>query len=606
MGIILSSQSKEEKKINKIIVNQNLDPQAGNYFQQSKTSEYECYIWDSNQKRLLKIKFRISTTNELQRYTLDGEILKIVQNKNSSLKLDLLTNLEQIKYLECSENQQGNYMEVRKLTMYWGGEQLQQSGGFYSKDGLKQGLWNQLIKKYSSQAQVCEKGEYFNDQKFGLWTYIDQNQMMYIIQQLFCGGGLYSSDFQKNGKWVELSETFWNQSQVTYNGEYKSGKKVNKWDTMINGKQMQVNQNELIINSIGGGFYSISGSIKIGKWIEVSEGFWEKSQITYVGEYQNGKKVGRWDIFYKQNYGNYTNELVGGGSYYDDDNQEGVSIKIGKWIELSDGFQEKSYVFLVGQYKQGEKVGIWDIFHQQNNKNELIGGGLYGDIENQEGIGIKIGKWVELSDGFWEKQQIIYEGQYKNGNKIAQVEGNMMIHFHLSVGNGLNQMRDFLGLHKSLVMENIKIIIKLADGIQWLGVNRFINSGGGSYQYDENLECETLKIGRWNELSEVYGLYSYVTNNGEYKDGKKIGRWDILWREDEKKPFQQIGGGTYDQVTKLGSSVKNGKWIELRDGFRKYSQVTFIGEYRYGKKVGIWEEIELRCNKNIKSINYNN
>ncbi|CAK74581.1 unnamed protein product (macronuclear) [Paramecium tetraurelia] len=598
--------------IQNITSDQNLDLQARNHFQQSKTSEYGCDIWDSNQKRLLKIKYRISTTIELQRCSLDGEILKIVQNKNSSFKLDLLTNLEQIKYLECFENYLGNYMEVRKWTMYWGGEQIQQTGGFYSKDGLKQGLWNQLIKQYSRQyplTQQIVKPKYAKKENIFMIKNLVYGhtqikiKLCIFIQQLFCGGGWYSSDFQKNGKWVELSETFWNQSQVTYNGEYKGGKKVNKWDTIINGKQI-----------IGGGFYNTSGSIKIGKWIEVSDGFWEKSQITYVGEYQNGKKVGRWDFFYKSNSGDYTNELVGGGSYDDDDKQEGVGVKIGKWIELNDGFQEKSYVILVGQYKHGEKVGKWDIFHQQNNKNELIGGGFYGDIENQEGIGIKIGKWVELSDGFWEKQQIIQGGQYKNGNKIGrwnildsrrQIIGGGQYDetFSFKCGKWIELNERFSWASQVTSYGEYKNNNKVG---RWDIVAWGKQIGGGSYQYDENQDCETLKIGRWNELSEVYGLYSYITNNGEYKNGKKIGRWDILWREDEKKPFQQIGGGTYDQEDKLGNSVKNGKWIELSDGFRKYSQVTYSGEYRYGKKVGIWEEIELRSNKKIKQINYYN
>lgn len=52
----------------------------------------------------------------------------------------------------------------------------------------------------------------------------------------------------------------------------------------------------------GGGFYDEEGNgYKKGKWVELYNGFYDSSQITYHGEYKNSKKVGRWNIYF--NYG---------------------------------------------------------------------------------------------------------------------------------------------------------------------------------------------------------------------------------------------------------------------------------------------------------------
>ncbi|CAD8129907.1 unnamed protein product [Paramecium sonneborni] len=76
--------------------------------------------------------------------------------------------------------------------------------------------------------------------------------------------------------WVELSEEFNDDSQVTYNGDYKNGKKVGMWDIVAR------------VRKIGGVLYTEGDSTKIGSWIELSEGFKCISQVTYKGEYKSG------------------------------------------------------------------------------------------------------------------------------------------------------------------------------------------------------------------------------------------------------------------------------------------------------------------------------
>lgn len=42
----------------------------------------------------------------------------------------------------------------------------------------------------------------------------------------------------------------------------------------------------------------------------MSYGFWNESRVTFIGEYKNGNKVGRWEIWYQKNYDDKKNELM--------------------------------------------------------------------------------------------------------------------------------------------------------------------------------------------------------------------------------------------------------------------------------------------------------
>ncbi|CAD8213357.1 unnamed protein product [Paramecium pentaurelia] len=109
-------------------------------------------------------------------------------------------------------------------------------------------------------------------------------------------------------------KNFWSLAQVYESEEYFNDYKKGTW------KYIYKN------NIIGGGSYNDSGQ-RNGKWIELSEGFYKYSQITYKGEYKNGKKVGNWDIFWQMDFGDKLYQKIGGGSY--DDQVDGDSIQIG-------------------------------------------------------------------------------------------------------------------------------------------------------------------------------------------------------------------------------------------------------------------------------------
>ncbi|CAD8130347.1 unnamed protein product [Paramecium sonneborni] len=85
-------------------------------------------------------------------------------------------------------------------------------------------------------------------------------------------------------------------------------------------------------------------------------------------------------------------------------------------------------------------------------------------------------------------------------------------------------------------------------------------------------------------------------------NGRKVGRWDILFCQYYANEYQKIqvlykqsgihsGGGSYDEV---GNQKKIGKWVELDEDFNGDSytskQVTCSGEYNMnGIKIGRWD-----------------
>ncbi|CAD8129068.1 unnamed protein product [Paramecium sonneborni] len=411
-------------QINSIIKNQNQEQ----YVWKEGTQEHIGIIWDYeyDPPRSKKTKFQITFTKNKQiLYMRDGQILRTEQFKDISKKPEVLTNLEQIQNLQWVGEYGKNKFKVGNWKAIWIEQTLKDVAGLYSIEGKKQGLWKDIIKNFWSQAQAFEIGEYTNDQRKGIWKQI------YMDKEL--GSGEYNNQGEKYGKWIELSEGFNQHSQVLYNGEYKNGKKVGRWEIFYKGKY------EKKFTKIGGGSYDEGGSnkigfwmkklfigggsqdegsIKIGRWVELSEEFYDDSQVTNNGEYKNGKKVGMWDIV-------AWGRKIGGGSY-----TEGDSTKIGSWIELSEGFKYNSQVTYKGEYKCGRKTGRWDLIFN----GKLIGGGLYKEVE---GDSIKVGNWIEMNDQFWENFQVIYTGEY---NKIGQKVGKW-VEIDLEINKQLKEIK---------------------------------------------------------------------------------------------------------------------------------------------------------------------
>ncbi|CAK81114.1 unnamed protein product (macronuclear) [Paramecium tetraurelia] len=429
---------------------------------------------------LIKTNFQIQNSAQREtKYIYQGETLQMYKQLLQSVKQydllqkpEILTNLQQIKNLKWAGEVGKNLKKIGFWSALWKGENREGCGGEYSQDGYKSGKWKEMIKNYYdyqykyciSYAKVYECGEYVNEFRSGIWKYIYNNQEI--------GGGEYKQPGLKNGKWSEPSEEFSNKSQATYNGEYKNGKKVSRWNTVAWGILVE------------GGSYDEEGSeIKNGNWIELNDKISDYSQIYYIGEYKNGQKIGKWSTWWNMK----ENKEIGGGSY----DQGNNGMKIGKCIELSQDFQYLSQVIYQGEYLKNKKIGRWNLLYRRTTDEE-----------------------------FALMQQIKHI--MEQGGEDYLMKGAM----GLRLENGLNWQRDLDQVVELHIMGNTKTVKRLVDGIQQgqdykckilQGINIF--SGGRSY--DE--KGEEKKVGRWIELNDGFWNQSQVLYEGKYKNDKNLG-----------------------------------------------------------------------------------
>ncbi|CAD8157751.1 unnamed protein product [Paramecium pentaurelia] len=683
-----------------------------NSFQQNKRvciapfykTEYEVYKWAQIYHRFLKVKIQVQINQNQIIYSYQGEALKsLLLDNQSDDNNQLFYNLEQIRNLDWKGLFGKNNQKTGFWNAYWNQQKLELVGG-YLWNGSKIGNWIDLFQNYFCQSQVFEIGEYQENKKKGRWKYTFEN--------IEIGGGSYFSEGEMNnikiGKWIDLDDEFRSNKQVTYNGEYKFGKKVGRWDIYFrneqnnafqligggfydergdgfkNGRWIELDEefncNKQVIfigvynngkkigkwdiwfrqeisqsfTSIGGGLYDEGNDgVKIGKWIDLDEGFYYEKQVTYNGEYKNGKKVGRWDIFLKK-IQKVNFKKMGGGTY-------DQGIKKGQWIDLDEWFYIKKYVTWKGKYENGRKCGEWDIRYLDNSPITIIGGGTYG-------LGIKSGQWTDLEEQFNDKKQAIHKGKYQNGKKVGRWDilyrnnqtgefttmqnilykvcnQNVQVEVVITIkvlkkDIGLIQRRNLILKNNQLLQVNMKMVKKLVNGINFNIMNnknifgrdlwsmiyseiKYIKkkiskkqsikgnrkipekqvdgisiveinnrnqlqndksiSGGGLY--DEG--NDGMKIGKWIDLDEGFYYGQYVTYNGEYKNGKKVGRWDILYRKNQTGEFTTIGGGNYDE-----GGIKIGEWTDLVGKFDINQKLIIAGKYENGKKIGQWDKFQ--------------
>ncbi|CAD8176801.1 unnamed protein product [Paramecium octaurelia] len=576
------------------------------------TQKVEELIQDNLLAQYQRLKVRIAITKENDLYYIrDGQILRMQFQKSISYNSDkmmipsklpnILYNLEQIQYLQWEGEYSKSNEKIGKWKAKWKGETLIDVGGYYNWDEKKHGLWKDIIQNYSKLVQVYECGIYNNDKKQGEWKYLYEEEKI--------GGGIYNQKSQKNGKWIDLSDDFMQDTYVTYSGEYKNDNKIGLWEIWLKHKKRAFTPYNT--QCIGGGSYDDRGDgIKIGRWIELSDRLYERILITYNGQYRNGKKAGRWDIWliqqsiyqsHKTNllmqtqlYKDLHNVKSGGGSYNGEN-----GVKIGKWIEINVGFSEHELITSSGEYRNGKKVGRWQTLDE-------MGGGQYAE----KGQDLKSGRLIERSYDFSNDLKVFYKGQYNDGKKIGKWE---IENERMQIGGGYydeGQNGFKVGRWIELCEESRSNSLITFTGeyqygkkigrwdIWYQNYEKNKQIGGGLYD-EKGLN---IKIGKWIELSDRFSQGEKVIYSGEYKNNTRIGRWDIWYQKD--KEFQRIGGGQYED-----DGIKIGKWIELSKEFRSdyqpSEQITYHGEYNNGKKVGIWVEMNQKYKK-LKELKYNN
>ncbi|CAD8094688.1 unnamed protein product [Paramecium sonneborni] len=449
-------------------------------------------------------------------YIKDGLVVKKQKVMDPFCKSQINLNFPQVKYLIWDGKYGDKNQKVGQWKAFWKSNQLK-VGGLYDDNGLKQGNWIDIGQEYWDECKITYQGFYKDGIKIGKWDIVQENQI--------CGGGQYAeNNQQKIGNWVELYDNYWNQCQITQVGEYKNGKRIGRWDYKIEN------------NIIGGGVYDHENFVKLGKWIELYSDFTNYCQLIQKGEYENGIKCGEWEILFRE-YSNDEFKIIGLEIYNQDQNQE-----IQK-IELHKNFNQWCQILFKGTIKKEKRFGKWETFYRysSNHQFQKIGGGFY-DIQN----GKKHGKWIEVYEHFkTDLCEVVYIGEYINGRKI----GRWDIQFRVDSD------------------KEFEII------------------GGGLYD-----DLNGKKQGEWIDLFENFNRdWCQIKYKGMYNNGIKYGNWNIYFRTDFSEDFELIGGGNYNHL----NGLKHGKWLDQHPNFNCHYQIMLKGIYNNGEQQGSFTQIQL-------------
>ncbi|CAD8135837.1 unnamed protein product [Paramecium octaurelia] len=320
-------------------------------------------------------------------YIIDGSIIRIDQISDTKKMLQIMQNLEQIKYLKWMGNygqklENGTLFGEAAIKIWEDAIVMKEESREYGRKFLS--IITSCIKDINSQVQVYEFGLFNGDLRQGVWKIIHNDQAI--------GEGSYDLKGNKIGQWQELHQ-YWEKDsrEIIFKGEYKNGQKFGRWDTVDVG----LKQNKVI-----------------GKWVELYD-LWDQS-VTYHGEYKNGERFSSWTIKDRED------QKIGGGSYTE------KGIKNGEWIEICAEWRSVCQINFKGVYKNGKKIGFWDTLQYGDQK---IGGGKYNDN------GLKDGKWIELHDEWqhWDRE-VTFEGEYLQGKKIGK--WNTILNGKQNIGGG--------------------------------------------------------------------------------------------------------------------------------------------------------------------------
>ncbi|CAD8156351.1 unnamed protein product [Paramecium pentaurelia] len=433
--------------------------------------------------------------------------------------------------------------EVYQITTFYDGTTKLEGFKIF---GVKHGQYNQILET----GEMLDAGQYGLNKKIGVWKFQGWHEIINQLQQTiievnFCdeiGIKLY----KKNNQIIKIehidNEIMLNIEQIKYlswKGNYDLlGRKIGVWNANWKGQDIGI-----------GGLYDTKG-YKIGIWKESLMQYSHSCQTICSGEYKNGMRFGRWDILYKTKYMEEI-KIIGGGFYNNHGMKEGI------WEELFDNFSINNQVIQVGQYRQGQKFGKWSILFREysNFKFKYVGGGMFEQ-------GKKIQQWTELDQYYGKDNEIIQVGCYKEGIKIDRWD------------------------------------IKYREDSD----KQFQILGGGEY------DDKGIKIGQWKQIDNHFSKDNQIILIGNYRKGKKFGRWDTYYKQSSQ--FQLIAGGDYDDA-----GLQIGNWIDIDEFFKsKYKQIkmnirhcqfTLIGQYQDGKKVGRWDILSLQ-NRNSEVKNLEN
>ena len=447
---------------------------------------------------------------------------------------------------------------------------------------------------------------------------------------------------ERNGKGKEYSL---DTNLLLFEGEYLDGKRNGKGKEYNDDGQLIFEGNYIKGKRNGEGCeYYFNGNLKFeGEYLNGERNgkgkvYFINGNIYFIGEYLKEKK---WNGKGYNKYGGYAFKINNGNGYtleydtYDNLIFEGKysnGEKNGKGYEyIYDEDQEANIVIFEGEYKDGIKNGKGKKYYNNGNL-KFEGKYLNGKKWNGKGYDRKGNLIYELKNGdgyvkkyyyahIFHKDVLIYEGEYKNGEKNGKGKeydryGKLIYEGEYKDGKKQGKGKKYYHNEKDDYINNyIKFEGEFLNGKKWNGkgydkkrnIIYELKNGNGyikKYYYEYYNRGHLIfegeyKNGEKNGKGKEYNNYGNLIFEGEYKDGKKNGKGKKYYNGKElifegeylkgKKWNIEANScyGCYGYDTIIQIEIKNGNGKIKK--FRKYTEkteCTFEGEYKNGKKNG--------------------
>ncbi|CAD8112063.1 unnamed protein product [Paramecium sonneborni] len=237
------------------------------------------------------------------------------------------------------------------------------------------------------------------------------------------------------------------------------------------------------------------------------------------------------------------------------------------WTILQGTFEEKQgSKILIGPTLVGLKHGNY--YYKNKDGSNEIAGEMY--LNYQTNFWVQEGRYIQLYRQFRINFGVILkigQIQYVNDGEIIRNDRIDYLKDNSQILTQLDQIKDLKW--QGSYGQNGKKIGKWNVSLE----NQLINAGG-------NYQNDGLKIGNWIDLYQDYTKFSKAYLIGQYKEGRKYGRWKAI---SEKLT---IGGGNYDE-----KGQKNGYWEDIVENYLGLNYLSFQGQYNSGRKSGCWQAI---------------
>ena len=456
----------------------------------------------------------------------------------------------------------------------------------------KSGLWT----FWSKKGKKTEEGYFRKGEQYGRWAFWDNKGKRYSGTKINYEISLDENvDKDRLGKYLVLSPKQFGEKKYIYSyGLFSGSKKQGEWIFFDKGGSVSAKINYKDGEPIGqyttfhekgyklsegfvNGLDEIGDLIKVGSWIYRNKNNRKIKEVTYINGVQEGKT-----IFYSPN-GQELSEV-----YYKDNKiwngfltlwyPEGAKKESGQYY---DGKREGPWVYnykngqnyYLVNYHQGKRDGLytqWDSFGRLVKEIEYINDEKITEylIEYDEVGYVEMNKRNNLLYGPWVRWYNI-EKKAEEGYYINNKRWGIWTEWYESgerkfEGEYINDQKN--SNHKKW-NQNGKLIVNIEyDDGEIISEYYFKKVNNGYLEYRERNGVLDGGWASWYDLD-------YKSENGVYKNGKKVGKW-VAWHKNRQRRYE----AKYVDGTLSGSYLEwdiNGSIMKEID----YSKGEPIKEY---------------------------